>query len=169
MKEKCTKFFKLARDSNSQAIYFEDVGQNKLKDFFKLLYFLYKYQDIYDIFGQYVEKNEFKSKELIKKLTIGVGVSNLSGVVGIFGQVKSYVNKGILPLLAFAAMLSVNIGIVNLLPIPALDGGKILFVIIEAITRKRIPKKAENSINLVFMGLLLILMLYVTINDIMRI
>ncbi|MCR5113819.1 MAG: site-2 protease family protein [Acholeplasmatales bacterium] len=98
-----------------------------------------------------------------------VGVSNLSGVVGIFGQVKSYVNKGILPLLAFAAMLSVNIGIVNLLPIPALDGGKILFVIIEAITRKRIPKKVENIINLVFMGLLLILMLYVTVNDIMRI
>ena len=98
-----------------------------------------------------------------------VGVSNLSGVVGIFGQVKSYVNRGILPLLAFAAMLSVNIGIVNLLPIPALDGGKILFVIIEAITRRRIPKKVENIINLVFMGLLLILMLYVTVNDIMRI
>ena len=78
MKEKCTKFFKLARDSNSQAIYFEDVGQNKLKDFFKILNFLYKYQDIYDIFGQLVEKNKFKSKEFIKKLTIGVGVSNLS-------------------------------------------------------------------------------------------
>ncbi len=98
-----------------------------------------------------------------------VGVSNLSGVVGIFGQIKSYVNAGIIPLLAFAAMLSVNLGIVNLLPIPALDGGKILFVIIEAITRKRVPKKVEAIINGIFMILLLGLMIFVTVNDIMRI
>ena len=98
-----------------------------------------------------------------------VGVSNLSGVVGIFGQIKSYVNTGIIPLLAFAAMLSVNLGIVNLLPIPALDGGKILFVIIEAITRKRVPKKVEAIINGIFMILLLGIMIFVTVNDIMRI
>lgn len=98
-----------------------------------------------------------------------VGVSNLSGVVGIFGQIKSYVNAGIIPLLAFAAMLSVNLGIVNLLPIPALDGGKILFVIIEAITKKRVPKKVEAIINGIFMILLLGLMIFVTVNDIMRI
>ena len=98
-----------------------------------------------------------------------VGVSNLSGVVGIFGQIKSYVNAGIIPLLAFAAMLSVNLGIVNLLPIPALDGGKILFVIIEAITKKRVPKNVEAIINGIFMILLLGLMIFVTVNDIMRI
>lgn len=98
-----------------------------------------------------------------------VGVSNLSGVIGIFGQVKSYVNRGIIPLLAFAAMLSVNLGIVNLLPIPALDGGKILFVILEAITRKKMPKKAEAILNGVFMILLLALMVFVGVNDIMRI
>ena len=98
-----------------------------------------------------------------------VGVSNLSGVVGIFGQIKSYVNAGIIPLLAFVAMLSVNLGIVNLLPIPALDGGKILFVIIEAITKKRVPKKVEAIINGIFMILLLGLMIFVTVNDIMRI
>ena len=95
-------------------------------------------------------------------------INNLSGVVGIFGRIKSYVNSGIITLLAFVAMLSVNIGIVNLLPIPALDGGKILFVIIEAITGKKVPKKIENAINLVFMLLLLGLMVYVTFNDIMR-
>ncbi len=98
-----------------------------------------------------------------------VGVSNLSGVVGIFGQIKSYVNTGFIPLLAFAALLSVNLGIVNLLPIPALDGGKILFVIIEAITKKKVPKKVEAIINGVFMLLLLGLMIFVTVNDIMRI
>ena len=66
-------------------------------------------------------------------------------------------------------MLSVNLGIVNLLPIPALDGGKILFVIIEAITKKRVPKKVEAIINGIFMILLLGLMIFVTVNDIMRI
>lgn len=98
-----------------------------------------------------------------------VGMSNLSGVVGIFGQIKSYVNRGFIPLLSFAAMLSVNLGIVNLLPIPALDGGKILFVILEAITRKKMPKKLEMILNGVFMILLLALMVFVTVNDIIRI
>jgi len=97
-----------------------------------------------------------------------IDASNLSGVVGIFGMVKSYVNSGFVPLLAFMAMLSVNIGIVNLLPIPALDGGRILFIIIEAITKKRVPKKVEGIINMVFMGLLFLLILYVTFNDVMR-
>ncbi|MCR5350142.1 MAG: site-2 protease family protein [Acholeplasmatales bacterium] len=98
-----------------------------------------------------------------------VDASNLTGVVGIFGMIKSSVNNGFIPLLSFMAMLTVNIGIVNLLPIPALDGGRILFVIIEAITKKRVPKKVEGIINLVFMGLLLLLMIYVTFNDVSRI
>ena len=97
-----------------------------------------------------------------------VDASNLSSVVGIFGMVKNYVGAGILPLLAFMCMLSVNIGIVNLLPIPALDGGRILFLIIEAITRKKVSKKVENTINLVFFVLLMILLVYVTYNDVLR-
>lgn len=98
-----------------------------------------------------------------------VGVSDLSSVVGIFDLVKTYVGSGILPLLSLTALLSVNIGVMNLLPIPALDGGRILFLIIEAITGKKVPKKVENVINLVFMGLLLILFVFITYNDILRI
>ena len=98
-----------------------------------------------------------------------VDASNLSSVVGIFDMIKSYVGAGILPLLAFMCMLSVNIGIVNLLPIPALDGGRILFLVIETITRKKVSKKVENAINMVFFALLMILLIYVTYNDILRI
>lgn len=97
-----------------------------------------------------------------------VGVQNLSSVVGIFGLVKNYIGAGFIPLLSLVAMLSVNIGIVNLLPIPALDGGRILFLIIEAISGKRVPKKIENIITLVFMGLLLALFVVITVFDIMR-
>ena len=97
-----------------------------------------------------------------------VGVGNLSSFVGIFGIVEKYINQGFLALLSFMAMLSVNIGIVNLLPIPALDGGRILFLLIEKITRKKISKKVEAIINNVFFILLMILFVYVTINDIIR-
>ena len=97
-----------------------------------------------------------------------ITVNNLSSVVGIFGMVKNYVGAGILPLLGFAAMLCVNIGIVNLLPIPALDGGRIVFLLVEAITKKKPSKKVEGIINTVFFILLLGLMVYITIHDIMR-
>ncbi len=97
-----------------------------------------------------------------------VGVSDLSSFVGIFGLVEQYVGAGILSLLAFVAMLSVNIGIVNLLPIPALDGGRIVFLGVEAVSRKRVPRKVENIINNVFFILLMILFVYVTYNDIIR-
>ena len=83
-------------------------------------------------------------------------------------MVKSNVNSGFIAVIALMAMLSVNIGIVNLLPIPALDGGRILFIIIEAITKKRVPKKVEGYINFIFFVLLMALMVYVTFNDVMR-
>ena len=98
-----------------------------------------------------------------------IGVSDLSSVVGIWGMVKEYIGAGFLALLSLTALLSVNIGVMNLLPIPALDGGRILFLLIEAITGKRPSKKVENAITLVFMALLLILFVYVTFNDILRI
>ena len=83
IERQCTKFFRLARGSSNQAIYFEDINKNRLKEFFKLLNFLYKCQNIFEIFEQYIENNKFKSKELIKKLTIGEGVPDLSSVIRI--------------------------------------------------------------------------------------
>jgi DNA mismatch repair protein MSH6 len=83
IERQCTKFFKLARGTNSQAIYFEDVNKNRLKEFFKLLNFIYKCQNIFDIFDHYLENDKFKSKVLIKKITVGEGVPDLSSVIKI--------------------------------------------------------------------------------------
>jgi regulator of sigma E protease len=75
---------------------------------------------------------------------------------------------GFVALLYLAGFLSVNIGIMNLLPIPALDGGRILFVIIEAIRRKPIPPEKEGLVHFAGLVLLLGFMVFVTWNDIVR-
>ncbi len=97
-----------------------------------------------------------------------VGVSDLSSFVGIFSMVESYIGAGFLALLSFMALLSVNIGVMNLLPIPALDGGRIVFLGYELITRRKPNKKVENIINNVFFILILILFVFITYNDIVR-
>lgn len=97
-----------------------------------------------------------------------IGVNDLSGPVGIFNIVGMYVQAGFIALLGFIAFLSVNIGIMNLLPIPALDGGKVLFISIEAITKKRIPRNVDNIVNNIFFILLMVLFVYITFNDILR-
>lgn len=97
-----------------------------------------------------------------------VGVSDLSSFVGIFSLVEQYIGAGFLPLLAFTALLSVNIGVMNLLPIPALDGGRLMFLLYELITRRKPSKKVENTINNVFFILILILFVFITYNDILR-
>ncbi len=97
-----------------------------------------------------------------------VGVSNLTSVVGIFDMVLDLVKTGILPVLAFTAMLSVNIGIMNLLPIPALDGGRIVFLLYELITKRKPNKKFESALNTIFLLLLMLLFIFVTYNDVMR-
>lgn len=97
-----------------------------------------------------------------------VGVQNLSGVVGIYSMIGQYLSAGIIALLLFMALLSVNIGVVNLLPIPALDGGRILFILIEGITHKPLNRKVEAMINNIMFILLMIFMVYILYNDIMR-
>ncbi len=97
-----------------------------------------------------------------------VGLKNMSSVVGIFDMVSQYLSTGPATFLFFVAMLSINIGLMNLLPIPALDGGRIVFVLYEAITGKKPNKKVESIITLIVYALLMILFVYVTINDVRR-
>ena len=80
----------------------------------------------------------------------GVGVGDLAGPVGIFSLVSNAASAGIISLLGFVAFLSVNIGLMNLLPIPALDGGRLVFLGYEAITKKKIPSKVELWVNNIF-------------------
>ena len=97
-----------------------------------------------------------------------VGVSDLSGFVGIFSLTSQAASAGIITLLSFVGFLSVNLGIVNLLPIPALDGGRIVFIGYEAIFKKKPNQKVENWLHTIVFFLLMALMLYVTYNDILK-
>lgn len=95
-------------------------------------------------------------------------VSNLSGPVGIFSLTKSVATQGFAQLLNLMGLLSVNIGLLNLLPIPALDGGRLVFIAYEAITKKKPNQKVETALITVTMLLLFALMIYVTFGDILR-
>lgn len=97
-----------------------------------------------------------------------VGIKDLSGPVGIFSLIKNSLAGGFANYVYFLGFLSVNIGIVNLLPIPALDGGRIVFVGIEAVTRKKVNKKVEDMLTTIVFFLLIFLFIYITFNDIGR-
>ncbi len=97
-----------------------------------------------------------------------LSINNLSGPVGIYSVVGETRQEGVSSVLFLIAYLSLNLGIMNILPIPALDGGHVLFLIIELITRKKVNQKVESITTTIFFVLLLLLMLYVTIHDIIR-
>lgn len=98
--------------------------------------------------------------------TGGFSVDQLGGPVAIYATTEAVVQAGIFGLVSWIGFLSVNLGIMNLLPIPALDGGKLLLNIIEAIRKKPISQEKEGYITLIGVLFLLILMLLVTWNDI---
>ncbi|MBN2300194.1 MAG: RIP metalloprotease RseP [Acholeplasmataceae bacterium] len=97
-----------------------------------------------------------------------IGIGDLSGPVGIYSLVSNTASQGIIALIGFTGFLSINIGLLNLLPIPALDGGRLVFLGIEAVTRKPLNRRFENSINNLMFFLLLGVFVYVTYNDIIR-
>ncbi len=102
-----------------------------------------------------------------------VNIDDFSGPVGIFSLVKSSiegknVGQAILTLLSLMAFLSVNIGFVNLLPLPALDGGRLAFIVFEGITRKKPSPKVENIIHTIGFLLLMALFVFISFSDILR-
>ncbi|MDD2766544.1 MAG: RIP metalloprotease RseP [Candidatus Moranbacteria bacterium] len=90
---------------------------------------------------------------------------DVTGPVGIVYLTKQMSDLGISYLLQFAALLSINLGIINILPIPALDGGRILFVLIEKLKGTPVSRRTEGMIHQVGFILLLLLMLFITIKD----
>ncbi len=105
---------------------------------------------------------------LVDLVTGRVAINNLSGPVGIVSVIGDAVSIGLEPLLMVLALLTVNLGVFNLLPVPALDGGRLFFLLIETIARRPIPQKYEIAINGVSFILLMGLMLFVTFNDVTR-
>ena len=100
--------------------------------------------------------------------TGGISVRELSGPVGIFNAVDQTKTSGIANIFYLLALLSLNVGFVNLIPFPAFDGGRILFLIIEKIKGKPVKAETENLIHTIGFFLLLALIVFVTINDILR-
>lgn len=94
--------------------------------------------------------------------------SQIAGPVGIVGMVGDASSLGFAYLLSFAALISINLAVINLIPFPALDGGRILFVIIEAIRGKAIKPKVANIANAVGFFLLMALMIVVTYHDVAK-
>ena len=98
--------------------------------------------------------------------TGGFSVDQLGGPVAIYATTEAVVQAGIFGLISWIGFLSVNLGIMNLLPIPALDGGKLLLNLIEGVRKKPLSQEKEGYITLIGVLFLLILMLLVTWNDI---
>ncbi len=95
-------------------------------------------------------------------------LSSVTGPIGIAGLVGDAAKLGFTYLIMFTAVISINLGILNAVPFPALDGGRILFVIIESIIRRPIKPVIANTVNAIGFGLLILLMVVVTYKDIVK-
>lgn len=105
--------------------------------------------------------------DIVKGLVTGTheGLSSVSGPVGIAHLTKQVSDLGLVYLMYFAAILSINLGIINILPIPALDGGRIFFVLIEVLKGSPVSQRVEGTLHQVGFMLLLLLMVLVTVHD----
>jgi len=99
-------------------------------------------------------------------ITGKANVGDLTGPVGLTTIVGEASQQGFAQLLLLTAFISINLALLNLLPFPALDGGRIVFVLIEAITKKRIPAKVGMWVNGIGFMLLMLLMIAVTVKDV---
>ena len=93
-------------------------------------------------------------------------VAAVSGPVGISGAIGDAVSSGFISVLNLVVIISINLGFMNLLPIPALDGGRLIVLLVEMITKKKLPAKVEAAINATGLMLLLGLSLIIMVKDI---
>lgn len=98
----------------------------------------------------------------------GKGLDSLSGPVGMYKVTDQIVSAGWLPYIALFALISLNIGIFNLIPLPALDGGRVLILVLESIFRRKIPTKIVEGVILASFVILIGLMVFATYNDLVR-
>ena len=107
--------------------------------------------------------------DILKQLFTGkVGVGQLSGPIGVVGAISSAASNGLYSLLYITAFLSVNLGFINLLPIPALDGGRLVFLFIELILGRPVSRSKEGLIHTIGFIFLMCLILFVSFKDVIR-
>ena len=105
----------------------------------------------------------------LKQLVSGqVGIDQMSGPVGVTDVLVQTAQSSMTSFFLLIAFISINLGVMNLLPLPALDGGRLLFVLIELIARRPVPRKYEGYIHFGGFAILMLLMVYVTWQDILR-
>jgi len=109
-----------------------------------------------------------KTLAALFKKNSGITVMDLSGPVGIASATVNLISQGPISVFNWMAILSVNIGLMNLLPLPALDGGRLAFILYEMITRKKANAKVENIVHTVGFILLMILFVFVAFNDVFK-
>lgn len=169
----------ILRDNNQINISL-DVSDKKIgENFLKLLEL--KSQDIPGEFEKYnlidsVIKGIETTNNWIKQMVLGIiylikskSLNGAGGPIMILSKTFETAQKGFIPLLLFLAFISINLAIINILPLGALDGGQLLFAGIEAIIRREIPEIIKASINIASWVLLLSLILYLTYKDILNI
>lgn len=129
-------------------------------------------KDFLGSFAYGAEQTVFWFKEIFRLLGMLVTgqftIDALSGPVGIYKTTEEVAKYGIFTLMSWAGMLSINLGIMNLLPLPALDGGRLMFFIIEGIRGKPVDRQKEGMVHFVGIMLLMLLMIVVTWNDIQK-
>ncbi len=129
----------------------------------------------FNIWGEAWNQTKFVVKLVYHSLwdlvTGEAGMETVSGPVGVVTVVNDAVNSGSqswLYVLNLTALLTINLGVFNLLPIPALDGGRLFFMLVELITRKRIPAEKEGLVHTIGFVLFIALAVFISFNDIMR-
>ena len=148
-------------DDNGNTSYKFGISTNYEKEYGLGKSISYAYHRTISLFGSMFDT--------LKYLFIGkVGVNQLSGPVGIYSIIDSQAKEGLEAVLYLVAYLSINVGIINLLPFPAFDGGRILFLIIEKLFHKPVSKNVENTIHTIGFMLIIGLLIYITIMDIGR-
>jgi regulator of sigma E protease len=180
IKEKKNVYMEITREEKTLSITYENIsgktlakldspyvgysaGIGELSEFNILYPLYYPFQKL----GSDI-KQMFNTIVLLFNPVSGVGVKDLAGPVGIFSMVSNARKQGFISFMTFFAFLSINVGFLNLLPIPALDGGRLAFLAYEGITKKKVNKNVENAFITITFILLLILMIFVTYQDIIR-
>ena len=127
------------------------------------------HQTITKAWEKTIESSKLILQSLQKLISGAIGVQNISSVVGITHTMASFAQSDLVALLALSALISINLGIFNLLPIPPLDGGHILFTLYQSLTRKKPSERVASAIMIAGLALLLGIMSLGVYNDINRI
>ena len=136
------------------------LNNERTKDIVSLI--TYPFKKVYSLVDQMIT--------ILKYLVTGkLSLSNLSGPVGIYQVVDGVRKTGIVNIIYLIAYLCINVGVINILPLPAFDGGRAFFLIIEKITHRKVNQKFENTVHMIGFYLLLVLMVVITYHDILRI